>query len=381
MDTQIAEFLRERIDEGDFPSAVFLVAEADEIIAADALGSAVVDPEVVPAQVDTVYDLASLTKPLSTGLLAGKMIDQGVCSGREAVADILPELRETPIGRRNIIELATHTTGLAAWLPMYLVAKEPSKVLAKIAELPLAADRDAVYSDLNFILLGACIERVEGDEIAELFRNSVAEPLGLRRTCFRPLDNSLNPIQRRVIAASEKGNLYEFNTCVEMGLAGRNASGPGEVGLRPGLIWGEVHDGNAWFMGGSAGHAGLFSTAEEVFRLASQFLPGRSQMLSEETCRLFATNFTPGLSEHRSFAFQMATSPGSTAGAALSPNSFGHTGFAGTSVWIDPATERIFILLTNRTHARPLPFENINGVRRRFHELATRVLDGRRDRP
>src|SRR5205814_7119066 len=161
-------------------------------------------------------------------------------------------------------------------------------------------------------------------------------------------------------------------TCIEKGYIKTPAEGAIQKSgiydlFRVYQIWGEVHDGNAWFMGGVAGHAGLFSTAEEVFKIAQQFLPNYTTLLKSETCRLFRTSFTQGMNEERSLAFQLASTPESTAGSSLSSQSFGHLGFTGTSLWIDPVKERIFILLTNRTHNRPLPFENINSVRRRFH--------------
>ena len=109
----------------------------------------------------------------------------------------------------------------------------------------------------------------------------------------------------------------------------------------------------------------------------SQFLANQTILLKPETCKLFRTNFTPGLNEARSIAFQLAETPDSTASTALAKDSFGHLGFTGTSLWIEPETERIFILLTNRTHARELPFVNINSTRRRFHELAAEMLDKR----
>ncbi len=146
-------------------------------------------------------------------------------------------------------------------------------------------------------------------------------------------------------------------------------------GWRAGLIWGEVHDGNAHFLGGAAGHAGLFSTAPETARIAEQFIAPRSELLAAKTCALFQENMTAGLNEARSLAWQLAATPDSTAGPDLPPESFGHTGFSGTSCWIDAARSRVFILLTNRTHARALPFANINSVRRRFHSLAVAALD------
>src|SRR5690606_1306895 len=219
------------------------------------------------------------------------------------------------------------------------------------------------------------IEKITGDRLENVAKRFIFEPLGLRDTLYDPPSE-----MKRRIAASEKGNEYEKQTCVELGFlsaagqAGMLAA-PVESAFRNGVIWGEVHDGNAFFMGGVAGHAGLFSTAGEVFTIAQQFLANSTKLLKHETCELFRTNFTPGLNEDRSFAFQLASTEDSTAGTNMPPESFGHLGFTGTSLWIDPVNERIFILLTNRTHNHELPFVNINSVRRNFHDLAIEALD------
>ncbi|HYO90963.1 MAG TPA: serine hydrolase, partial [Pyrinomonadaceae bacterium] len=161
----------------------------------------------------------------------------------------------------------------------------------------------------------------------------------------------------------------------ERGMCDEMKLGESYTSWREQLIWGEVHDGNAHFLGGAAGHAGLFSTASETLRIAEQFLSTRTQLLRPETCALFHTNMTERLEEARSFAWQLAETQVSTAGQDIPGASFGHTGFTGTSCWIDPLNGRIFLLFTNRTHAaRSLPFVNINGVRRRFHSLAARAL-------
>jgi CubicO group peptidase (beta-lactamase class C family) len=245
-------------------------------------------------------------------------------------------------------------------------------VLAQIAAAEEKFEPAIVYSDLNFILIGFLIERLLGKPLFNAFASEVINKLGLVRTFFGNLETL-----RREIAASEKGNEYEKRTCIERGYL-KDPPDPGsENQFRDYQIWGEVHDGNAYFMGGVAGHAGLFSTAEEVFKIAQQFLPNYTRLLKRETCDLFRTNLTPGTNEDRSFAFQLASTEGSTAGSKMSPESFGHNGFTGTSLWIDPVKERVFVLLTNRTHNRPLPFENINSVRRHFHDLAVELLDKR----
>ena len=368
---QISEFLENRIIAGDFPSAVYLVAAKGEIIMQDALGLAVVEPERIEARIDTIYDMASVTKVLVTGLLVAKLVEEGKLTLDSRVSSYLDEFDTDEKRSLTIAELLTHTSHMQAWLPMYLRVAKPEQIIADIGRTPLDLEQNPVtYSDLNFIALGILIERISGKRLNETLIESVIEPLGLTDSGFNP-----SPDLKRCIAASEKGNGFERQTCVEKGYIDAADSADGNDRFRTEVIWGEVHDNNAYFMGGVAGHAGLFSTAEEVFKIAQQFLPNYTSLLKPDTCELFRTNFTPGMNEHRSFAFQLATTPESAAGTNMSPESFGHLGFTGTSLWIDPSKERVFILLTNRTHHRKLPFENINSVRRRFHDLAIEHLD------
>jgi CubicO group peptidase (beta-lactamase class C family) len=189
----------------------------------------------------------------------------------------------------------------------------------------------------------------------------------LQNTFFNPAAAT-----RTGVAACETGNAYEREMCEKSFSVESIAS---YRGWRKEVVWGDVHDGNAHFLGGTAGHAGLFSNAHETLRLANQFIAGRSQLLSAATCKLFQQNMTEGMNEARSFAWQLAATKDSTAGPSLSAEAFGHTGFTGTSCWIDAGRERVFILLTNRTHARALPFANLNVVRREFHKFAVAALN------
>ena len=378
MKNEISQFLQERIDAGDFPSAVYLVAEKGEIVLQDALGFAVVEPEKIEARLDTIYDLASLTKVLVTGLLAAIWIERRKVDRNETIGNLLPQFYASRNAETTVTQLLTHTSGFPAWRPFYLLVQRPDDVTAEIARTLLGADQEpVVYSDLNFLTLAFVIEHLTGGDLSDVANVEIISKLGLQNSSFTPL--SRFPKER--IAASEKGNEYEKGTCVELGYL--DAKNPptyagGSDPFRPYQIWGEVHDGNAWFMGGVAGHAGLFSTAEDVFKIAQQFLPSFTELLKPETCELFRTNFTKGMNEDRSFAFQLASTEGSTAGIRMSRESFGHNGFTGTSLWIDPVEERVFVLLTNRTHAHPLPFVNINSTRRRFHDLAVALLEEKR---
>lgn len=358
--------LRSRIESGDFPSAVYVVAERGRQLFADALGQAVREPESHPASLETIYDLASLTKPLVTGLLCAQLVQSGQLSLDSSVANYLVEFDRPDKHGITVRELLSHSSGLPAWRPLYIIAKgERDAAIAAIANQPLEykSGERVVYSDLGFIVLGILLERLTGKHLAQLAQSEVFAPLRLRSTFFNP-----SQTVRARVAACEGGNAYEREMC-ERDPAARTYSD-----WRAGVIWGEVHDGNAHFLGGAAGHAGLFSTAGETLRLANQFIPGRSELLSNRTCELFCENMTAGLNEARSFAWQLAATKDSTAGPSLPPDAFGHTGFTGTSCWIDAAAERVYILLTNRTHVRPLPFANINQVRRDFHTMAAKAL-------
>lgn len=362
----ISSLLTERIACGDFPSAVYLIAESGKELFAEALGNAVAEPQRIEAKLETIYDLASLTKPLATGLLCARRFEAGEFKLESFVSHFLPEFARTDKQEITIQQLLTHSSGLPAWRPLYqLAAGGPNKSISAIAQLELdyQPGTRVVYSDLGFIVLGLLLEKLAGKSLADLARAEIFRQLSLQHTFFNP-----ELALQTGIAASEIGNNYERQMC--------GKSETDEKNWRQELIWGQVHDGNAYFLGGAAGHAGLFSTARETLAIAAQFLEQQSRLLKPETCKLFRTNLTPGLDEARSFGWQLAETKDSAAGLDLPPDSFGHSGFTGTSCWIDPEHERVFILLTNRTHARRLPFANINSVRRRFHSLAIAAIDG-----
>ncbi len=365
---EIGSLLAKAIAAGDFPSAVYAVAERGRIRFADALGFAVSTEQQHRATLETIYDLASLTKPLITGLLCARCAERGELNFDSPVANYLKQFERADKRALTVRQLLTHTSGLPAWRPLYITTNgQRERTLDVIADEPLdyESGTQVVYSDLGFITLGLLLERIIGASLAEIAQREIFAPLKLQRTFFNP-DKAFLP---DVAASESTGNAYEREMC------GGNWGAGDFKSWRENLIWGEVHDGNAHFLGGAAGHAGLFSTALETLKLAEQFIGARTTLLAPETCQLFRQNMTSGLNEARSIAWQLAATEGSTAGDALPPDAFGHTGFAGTSCWVDAEHERIFILLTNRTHNRALPFANINSVRRRFHALAVRALD------
>lgn len=365
-DSQISALLEQHIEAGDFPSAVYLITDQGKETLWGAHGLAVVDPYRITTSLETIYDIASLTKPLVTAMLCARRIESGQLRLEDTVAMHLREFDRRDKQAITVQQLLTHTSGLPAWRPLYILAEsDPERVVAQIAEEPLVytPGERVIYSDLGFIALGFVLENLSGKKLAALAEEEIFKPLKLEQTFFNP-----KLALQTGIAACETGNLYEENTARDAGHASYSK-------WRTNLIWGEVHDGNAHFLGGSAGHAGLFSTARETSLLARQFLAGHTTLLASSTCAMFRRNFTDGLEEARSPGWQLAVTKDSTAGAALPSDSFGHTGFTGTSCWVDPVNERTFVLLTNRTHRRQLPFANINAVRRQFHELAVAALE------
>jgi CubicO group peptidase (beta-lactamase class C family) len=356
---RLADYLRHHVEAGDFPGAVYLVAEDGRILADGALGLAVARPERIAATPDTIYDLASLTKPLAGALLAALLEAEGRLALDDPLGRHLPDwTAEGPASRVTLLDLLTHRSGLPAWRPLYLHASDRAGCIAWLREQPLERPPGAevVYSDPGYILLGFALERAGGASLDLLFGRRVADPLGLTDLLFRP-DRAL----RGRTAATEAGNRKERL------LAG--PEGDRYNGWRTDVVWGEVHDLNARLLGGVSAHAGLFGTARAVFRVALEILGPGTGLLDSTRRALFASSLTRGMGADRPLGFRLAGDPRGAAGAGLSARSFGQDGFTGTSLFIDPDSRRIYILLTNRVHPEFREMD-MNAVRRGFHEVA-----------
>lgn len=323
----IGEFLQREVDFGTFPSAAWAVGSSRGIEDQGAAGHAVAVPMRIPATIDTIYDCASLTKPLVTTTLA---------------------LQELPLDHRihgyTVRELLTHTSGLRAWMPLYAYDDWLAALLKEGPEYERGTK--VVYSDLNLILLWTALKDFKTNA-----RTRILERLGIADEAMLHPPAELRPR----IAATEWGQRYEAK------MAGRT-----DLPKREGLIWGETHDGNSHYLGGGcAGNAGLFATARAVFRIAQAWV--NAELLPRELVEEATRNLTPGLDDARGLGWQLPT--GSAATHMLSPRAFGHTGFTGTSVWIDPDRDKIMVLLTNRVHpcAAPVPIQQARGE---FHRIA-----------
>lgn len=359
----VAIFLDEQSRAGTWPGASWVIAERGRVVSSGAVGLRAVVPEPLPARQDTVYDLASLTKPLVTAPLLAILAEEKALDLEAPASSLLPGLACDRAGRPTLMDLALHRAGLPAWRPFYRLAKTPDQVLNSIMNLEPEAPCGArvMYSDPGYILLGEALRRASGQALDALFRERIGSPLRLATMVFCPPTS-----WRDRIAPTERGNRYEGTLAESLG-----DPLPMEA-LREGLIHGEVHDGNAFALGGVAGHAGLFGDAADVARLAGEFLGAGRGLFGARSIDLFRVNATPGLGQGRTLGWKRALPGAIEADGVLSPDSFGHNGFTGTSVWIDPRTERIYVLLTNRIHPEVRPLD-MNARRRRFHEVAQSV--------
>lgn len=355
-------FLTARIAAGDFPGAAYAVGTGVVPSAIGAVGRAVIDPESIDASETTIYDLASTTKPLVTSTLVLLLYRDGVIDIEAPVATYLPEMRGRERGAITVRDLLTHSSGYQAWYPMYVKGTGRESYFETLMRRPLKYERGrrVFYSCLNFLLLKFIIERVAGKRLSLLASERLFEPLSLKSTAFNP-PASWKPR----IAATDFGNLHERSMVRQRGLRFR--------GFRNGMIWGTVNDGNCFHLDGEAGNAGLFSTAEETYRLAAIHLDG--EILDDRLREMERVNHTEGLDENRSLGWQMRSRLPNHPTTPFGARAIGHTGFTGTSVWIDPESGIVAVLLTNRVHPRVTPL-NMQRVRHDFHRIVVESLAG-----
>jgi serine-type D-Ala-D-Ala carboxypeptidase len=345
--TELAAFLEEEIAAGSFPGAAALVGSADAVREEALAGAAAIEPQAAPLTPDTLFDLASLTKPLVTGALARLALDRGLWLS-DAPGRFLPEWKKTRYDEITLETLLTHTSGLPAWYPLYARGEGPASYRRTLAQIEPESRPGAtvIYSDLGFLVIGEVLEVFFSAPLERSFAELVAAPAGSQARFL--------PAPGEPCAATEKGDRVERAKTEELGLS--------YVGFREGVVWGQVHDGNAFRRGGVAGNAGLFGNSRDVWRLSRVWL--------DPAASSFTGDRTPDLSEARGLSWQGLRGAGSGV-PEFSESSFGHTGFTGTSVWLDPGRDRIFVLLTNRIHPEARDV-NFNEVRQRFHRVAVR---------
>jgi CubicO group peptidase (beta-lactamase class C family) len=353
----VTALLLAEVEVGSFPGAAWIVGTSGGPLVEGSIGHSVLKPAKIVATPDTIYDLASLTKPLITTALVLQTAAEGTIDLEGRVAEFLPEYRGTDKEEITFVDLLTHRGGFQAWFPLYTQGIGDEAYLQALAKRPLRYQPGTreIYSCLGFITLTLALERIHGTPIETLAQKRIFEPLGLQTAMFNP-----PPAMKYRIAATEWGNTNERQM-----VAARNLS---FKRFRNYMIWGEVNDGNAFYMGGMAGNAGLFGSARDVFEIARQWAIGGGALLPEPMVRLALRNYTVGLQENRGFGWLLQMSRADHPSVVLSEECFGHTGFTGTSVWVDPQRDLIMVLLTNRLHPFVKPL-NMQAIRKEFHRI------------
>lgn len=339
----IVSALNQAVADGVFPGAVLLVSCRGEVRFHEAVGFAALRPRKIRMTRATIFDLASLTKPVATTAAVMRLMDRSALALEDAVSRFIPEFSDGEKDRVTVRQLLNHSSGLRAWEPFYkeVVAegrRRPGFVGSPAAKR-LVLDRihrsrlvyrpgtKSLYSDLGFILLGELVERVGGLSLDRFCRNEIFRPLGMKQTFYIKTGAE----RRGRFAAAERSD------------------------WRKKIVTGQAHDDNAYVMGGVAGHAGLFGTATDLNRFARiilESLHGRDTFIPRKIVETFVTRqTTPGSSWALGWDTPSDSPPSpSSSGRFFSPRSFGHLGYTGASLWIDPEQDLTVVLLTNRVH-------------------------------
>ncbi len=311
--------IREAIKQRAFPGAALAVTHQGELVVSQGFGHFIYDPDSPAVQANTIFDLASVTKVVATTTMAMLLYERGLLDLDASATSILYEFRQPAV---TVRQLLAHSSGLPAYFKLFETARNRRDLLHAARNTPLdhAPGTHAEYSDIGFILLGKILERLAHEPIESFFRREIAAPLNLRHTGFNP-----PPGLATEIPPTEDDRTFRLR-----------------------LIQGEVNDENAYVMGGIAGHAGLFASAPDVARFAECMLRGGAPILKPETVELFTRRQDSPNGTSRALGWDTPSHP-SSSGHHFSSRSFGHLGFTGTSLWIDPDRQLSVTLLTNRT--------------------------------
>ena len=332
MNDRIGKLLSTLVEAGATPGAVVLAGTSDTVLAECAAGRLSSAADADPVTPDTIYDLASLTKVLVTTPLVMRLYEAGQLDIDAPVRTCVREFAGGARDRVTIADLLAHCGGLLWWTDLFRQARGlPSRevtrfYLTQVCKLPLDYEprTRTVYSDLGFLLLGTALERVTGTRIDRLAEDEIFAPLGMQDIWYNP-----SAELRNRIAPTE------------------------DDPERGGVLHGHVHDENAFRLGGVAPHAGLFATARSLVPFARMWLAegaaGEKRLFDSATVRRFSRRARLVQDSSRALGWDTPAA-GSSCGRRFSAAAFGHTGFTGTSLWIDPETDLFVILLTNRVH-------------------------------
>lgn len=393
---KLSGIFKEGVKEGIYPGAVLLVAKEGEVVFLEEAGYRCLIPEQTAMEKDTIFDLASLTKPLATTLAVMKLVYTGKLDLNEVLDDIFEGIDLKDKSTLTPRLLLCHSAGLTDWKPFYekLIDHPPEErkqiVRSWIIEEPFAYKPGTgnLYSDLGFMLLEWVIEKRAGEGLAEYVEREFYVLLGLKRTFFS--ENPPHPPFTKG-GGFKEGSFTRGGKKGKGGNTGQDQRSPSfknscraeefaateECPWRKRVLRGEVHDDNAWTLGGYSGHAGLFGTAQEVYvivdMLREHYLGRRSDFFKPETVREFFRRQNIVKASDWALGWDTRALEGSSAGRHFSRNSVGHTGFTGTSIWMDLEKDVVAILLTNRVHPTRSN-DKIKAFRPRIHDLIMEEL-------
>ena len=327
--TAIAGIVDKAIRSGKTPGAVVLIGNQDKVVYRQAFGYRAIKPKRLPMRIDTIFDLGSLTKVMATTTAVMQLMEKGKLRIEDRIAEHWPEFKINGKEGITVCQLLTHYSGLRPSLEVSSRWAGYDAALKMITgEKPFSPSGTRfIYSDINFIILGELVRRISGQSLDVYCAEYIFKPLGMKDTRFKP-----SPSLRSRIAPTQ----YQH-------------------GKKGKILWGEVHDPVAYHMGGVAGHAGLFSTADDLATFAQTLLNGGStkglRILSPLTVEKMTTPQTPpNKMVLRGLGWDIDSPFASNRGELFPVGSYGHTGFTGTSIWIDPVSKTYIILLTNRVH-------------------------------
>lgn len=358
--------IRKALDRGELPGAVVLAHQDEQLHYEDVFGAACLSPERHETRLNTLYDLASLTKVMATTSAVLLLVNDDKLKLDQPVVDLLPAFAERGKSEITLRHLLTHSSGLRPWRAYYEDLRERERrrgdsllatpegreaIVGRILRSAPVHDpgEASVYGDLGFIVLGELVAEAAGEPLESFCERRIFKPLGLSDTHFNPVPFKG---QRASYAATE------------------------QCPWREKVLWGEVHDGNAWAMGGAAGHAGLFSSAADVMRFAQEMLAadrGQSALFPQELAQEFFRRQEIPAGSDWALGWDTPTPGRSTSGSHFSRRSIGHTGFTGTSLWIDLERGTIVVMLSNRVHlvAKRSRFD----LRPQVHDLIWEAFD------
>lgn len=312
------KLIKKGIQEEVFPCAAFAIGNKDEIFIQDYLGYRCLYPEKEILTKDTLFDMASLSKVISTTMITFKAIEKGKLCLDDKLEYFFSDCYDK--GEITIKDLLTHTSGITSHIPLWTKNITPQKAVDTIlkTQFEYKTKTQTVYSCMGYIILAKILEIVFNAPLDTLARKFVFEPLNMRTATY-------NPVRDNVVST-------EFSTDIN------------------GYLKGTVHDENARFLGGVAGNAGVFCTLDDVIKFCTMLSNHGENFMSERMFNIATKNYTPDFSENRGLGFMVNGNANCFMGNLFSEGSFGHTGFTGTSICVDKLTGLYAILLTNRVH-------------------------------